>query len=70
MKAIGFKRTVLLAIPKHNDTVWLAARNLQDLSVRPVGELNAYDVLKHKDLLLTKEALQALLAARSKEKKA
>lgn len=69
MKAIGFKRTVLLAIPKHNDTVWLAARNLQDLSVRPVGELNAYDVLKHKDLLLTKEALQALLAARSKEKK-
>jgi len=69
MKAIGFKRTVLLAIPKHNDTVWLAARNLQDLSVRPVGELNAYDVLKHKDLLLTKEALQALLASRSKEKK-
>jgi large subunit ribosomal protein L4 len=69
MKAIGFKRTVLLAIPKHNDTVWLAARNLQDLSVRPVGELNAYDILKHKDLLLTKEALQALLAARSKEKK-
>ena len=68
MKAIGFKRTVLLAIPKHNDTVWLAARNLQDLSVRPVGELNAYDVVKHKDLLLTKEALNALVSARSAAK--
>jgi large subunit ribosomal protein L4 len=65
MKAIGFKRTVLLAIPKYNETVWLSARNLQDLSVRPVNELNAYDVLKHKDLLLTKEALEALVKSRS-----
>ena len=70
MKAIGFKRTVLLAIPKHNDTVWLAARNLQDLSVRPVGELNAYDVLKHKDLLLTRDALNALVSARASSAKA
>jgi large subunit ribosomal protein L4 len=70
MKAIGFKRTVLLAIPKHNDKVWLSARNLQDLSVRPVGELNAYDILKHKDLLLTKDALQTLVSARSSSSKA
>jgi large subunit ribosomal protein L4 len=62
LKAIGFKRTVLLAIPKHNPNVWLSARNLRDLSVRPVQELNAYDVVKHKDLLLTKEALDLLVA--------
>jgi len=65
MKAIGFKRTVLLAIPKYNEPVWLSARNLQDLSVRPVGELNAYDVVKHKDILLTKGALDALVSARA-----
>jgi large subunit ribosomal protein L4 len=65
MKALGFKRTVLLAIPKHNEKVWLSARNLQDLSVRPVGELNAYDVVKHKDILLTKGALDALVSARA-----
>jgi large subunit ribosomal protein L4 len=64
LKAIGFKRTILLALPKHNPNVVLSSRNLQDLSVRPVQELNAYDVLKHKDLLLTKEALEALIAAR------
>jgi large subunit ribosomal protein L4 len=65
LKAIGFKRTVLLAIPKHDSKVWLSSRNLQDLSVRPVGELNAYDVVKHKDILLTRGALEALLAART-----
>ena len=69
MKALGFKRTILLALPKHNDKVWLSARNLQDLSVRPVDQLNAYDVVKHKDLLLTRGALDALVAAR-KEKPA
>jgi large subunit ribosomal protein L4 len=64
MKSIGFKRTVLLAIPKHDDKVWLSARNLQDLSVRPWIELNAYDVIKHKNLLITREALDALVASR------
>jgi large subunit ribosomal protein L4 len=65
MKALGFKRTVLLAIPKYNEPVYLSSRNLQDLSVRPVAELNAYDVVKHKDILLTKGALDALVSARS-----
>ncbi|RPH37348.1 MAG: 50S ribosomal protein L4 [Planctomycetota bacterium] len=68
MKALGLKRTILLALTKHNNKVWLSARNLQDLSVRPVDQLNAYDVVKHKDLLLTRGALDALVAAR-KEKK-
>jgi large subunit ribosomal protein L4 len=70
LKTLGFKRTVLLTLPKHNPKVWLSARNLQDLSVRPVGELNAYDVVKHKDLLLTREALDTLVSARSASAKA
>ncbi len=65
MKAIGFKRTVLLALPKYDQKLWLSSRNLADLSVRPVAELNAYDVLKHKDLLITRGALEALVSARS-----
>ena len=69
LKAIGLKRTILLAVPKHDGNVWLSARNLESLSVRPWRELNAYDILKHKDLLLTREALDALVAAR-KERKA
>jgi len=64
IKAIGLKRTILLTLPKHNEKVWLSSRNIQDLSVRPVKELNAYDVVKHKNILLTREALDALVAAR------
>jgi large subunit ribosomal protein L4 len=72
IKSIGLKRTVLLAVGNKPDpNVWLSSRNLQALSVRPVRELNAYDILKHKDLLLTQEALDALVGARSGvEKKA
>ncbi len=65
MKSIGFKRTVLLAIPEYDEKVWLSARNLPDVSVRPVRDLNAYDVLRHKDLLLTRGALDALLKERA-----
>ncbi len=64
IKAIGLQRSVLLAVGKHDANLWLSARNLQTLSVRPVRELNAYDILKHKDLLLTKDALDVLVAAR------
>ena len=55
------------AIGKHDANVWLSSRNIQSLSVRPVKELNAHDVVKHKDLLLTKEALDALVAGREKK---
>jgi large subunit ribosomal protein L4 len=71
IRSIGLKRSVLLAIPKHDEKVWLSARNLPSISVRPVSDLNAYDILKHKDLLLTKGALEALVSARQGgEKKA
>lgn len=65
IKTIGFKRSVLLALFKYDKNVLLSSRNLQALSVRPVQELNAYDVLTHKDLLVTREALDSLLAARA-----
>jgi ribosomal protein L4 len=43
-----------------------AARNLPDVQLRPVEEFNAYDVLKYRDVLLTKEALERLVAERKK----
>jgi len=42
----------------------LAARNLDRLKLVPVAEINAYDVLKHQRLVLTREALDALVASR------
>jgi ribosomal protein L4 len=53
---------------KPDPNIWLSSRNIQALSVRPVRELNAYDIVKNKSLLLTKDALDALVAAREKKK--
>ena len=69
LKSIGLKRTVLLAVGNKPDpNIWLSSRNIQALSVRPVRELNAYDIVKNKSLLLTKDALDALISAREKKK--
>ncbi|MFN3486007.1 MAG: 50S ribosomal protein L4, partial [Planctomycetota bacterium] len=64
LRRIGLTRTVLLALPQAERNVYLSARNLRDVTVRPVQELNAYEVLRHKNLLLTRAALEALLARR------
>ncbi|MBI2901527.1 MAG: 50S ribosomal protein L4 [Planctomycetes bacterium] len=70
----GFKRTVLVGYvaggaeegPRRakNRETFLAARNLPDVRLMPVEDLNAYEVLKHKDVLLTKEAVEHLVAER------
>lgn len=66
----GFKRKVLVgylgsaANQEKNALVVRAARNLPDVRLQPVQEFNAYEVLKYRDVLLTKEALEHLVAER------
>src|SRR5262249_49509825 len=50
----------LIGLPAHDAVVYKSARNIQGVAVAPVPELNAYDVLKSKRLLLTRAALDAL----------
>lgn len=61
LKALGVdKQTCLLAIGEHNLQVWKAARNIELLAVSPCRELNAYDLLRQKRLVVTKDALDRL----------
>ncbi|MFV0444978.1 MAG: 50S ribosomal protein L4 [Planctomycetaceae bacterium] len=61
LKSLGVdKQTCLLAISDYNLTVWKAARNIELLSVSPCRELNAYDLLRQKRLVVTKDALDQL----------
>ena len=69
LKAMGLERTVLLAVPKADNHLTLSARNLKALSVRSVSQLNAYEVLKNRDLVLTRESLDRLIRARSAKAK-
>lgn len=60
LKTIGLDRSVLIGVPSADRTLHLSARNIPRVIVTPVGEFNAYDVLKHKALLVTREALEKL----------
>ena len=52
--------TCLLTIENYDPVIWKSARNLPGLRVSPAGELNAYDLLHQKQLLVTKSAMDRL----------
>lgn len=61
LKAIGVNGdSCLLTIPEHDTTVWKSARNIEDLRVSVYSDLNAYDLLRQKRLVVTKDAMDRL----------
>tara|TARA_R110002095_G_scaffold62968_1_gene53135 strand:- start:2569 stop:3198 length:630 start_codon:yes stop_codon:yes gene_type:complete len=62
LSALGLSNTsCLLAIDGHDPVVWKSARNIAGVQVSPAGDLNAYDVLHQRQMILTKSALDRLL---------
>jgi len=53
---------LLLVLPEANDTVSRSARNLPGVTVLPVAGLNVLDILKHKNLAITKDAVERITA--------
>jgi large subunit ribosomal protein L4 len=49
-----------LALAGPDGNVWKSARNIPRVSVSPAAELNAYEVLHKKQLVLTRGALDAI----------
>ncbi len=65
LKALGLiGKPTLLAIPEYHRELWLSARNIPELQVLPVFDLNAYDLLHQHQLLITKEALDRFRAGK------
>jgi large subunit ribosomal protein L4 len=52
--------TVLVATEAHDANLWKSARNIDKVSVSPVGDLNALCVLKPRRMLVTRGALDQL----------
>jgi len=61
LKAIKFTDTCLIGTKEYDKTLWLSVRNMVDVAVMPVGEFNAYDVLKHRKILVTRDGFDRLL---------
>jgi large subunit ribosomal protein L4 len=74
LKALGIsEKTVLVAPAKHDDMLWKSARNIDGVSVSPVGDLNAWSLLQPRAVLMTTAAIDAFRASVAKvadEKKA
>lgn len=60
--------TVLVALPGYDANVYKSIRNLADVAVLPVSELNALNVLRPRRLLLTTSALD-IIRSKAAEKK-
>jgi large subunit ribosomal protein L4 len=62
LKAVGGDQGCVVAIEKLNPAVYKSGRNIPKTEVRPVYELNAYEILRRRKLLFTKAAFEAVIA--------
>ncbi len=62
MKNLEINRSCLLAIDESNSNIYLSSRNIADLTVRATADLNAFDVATRQKMLVTSEAMKALVA--------
>jgi len=60
-KALGIDRSVLVAIEGRNESLERSARNIDRTTLTTVAQLNAWEILKNRTLLLTKSGLQSIL---------
>jgi large subunit ribosomal protein L4 len=61
LRALGVdQESCLLAIVQHDENVWKSARNISGLCVSPCADLNAYDLLRQKRLVITRSAIDRL----------
>ena len=57
----------LLAVAAADEMVWRAGRNIPTLAIKPVAQINAYDVLCSRKVVFVRDAFAALLSG-SKQK--
>jgi len=63
LDACGVSRSCVVAVQKDNVNVRLSARNIERVTLRPAGELNCFDMLSHRYLVIEKKDLERWLEA-------
>ncbi len=63
-KAMGVCKGCLVALGERDRNVFLSVRNIPKTTVRTVDELNAYEILLRKKLVLSDKAFDRLVASR------
>jgi large subunit ribosomal protein L4 len=66
-KALGLDRSVLFAIDGRNESLERSARNIARTKLTTVAQLNAWDILRTRTLVVTKAGLQTILEGKVKD---
>ena len=61
-KALGINRSCCMATAEHDPVMYRSARNIERCTVTTVRQLNAWDILQNRMLLVSKDGLEKLLA--------
>jgi ribosomal protein L4 len=61
-KALGIDRSVLLALPGRDENLERSARNIDRTTLTTVDQLNAWDILRNRTLLVTRAGMEKILA--------
>jgi large subunit ribosomal protein L4 len=64
LKALRADRTCLISPEGYRRDLWLSVRNLPRVAMAPVADLNAYEVLRCRRIVLTRGAFDRLLQER------
>lgn len=65
MQALTIDRSCLLAVDPANKNARLSARNVENVDVCPSHELNVFNMLNHRYLVITKSCLESWLSGAS-----
>ncbi len=69
-KKMGLTKTLIIDTVDANEGFGVVARNLKNVNILPTQGANVYDILRHKQLVITKDAVKALEARFAEKTKA
>jgi large subunit ribosomal protein L4 len=60
IKGLGLDTSVLIITPKKDEALELSARNIPNVNIARMGELNVYSILSHDKLLILKDSVELM----------
>ena len=60
LKCLEIRESCLIVMQEFNEAIWKSSRNIYNVKLRVASDLNAYDVIKYKKLLIVKDVLENL----------
>lgn len=62
LRKLGADKGCVVALARPDETIYKSGRNIPKTEIMPAYELNAYEILRRRKLLFTKEAFEAVVA--------